>query len=462
MLANNAKATAENERLSLSIIWAFALPKIAFAALNYFFIIYFMKYSTDVLLIAPAVMGVLLAGARLWDAFTDPITGYLSDRTQSRFGRRRAWMFIAAIPLGLSLVMLWSPPNLSSEIQIIAWMIVALLLFETALTAYFVPHGALGVELTQNYHERTRLFGYGHIISAVGAFLCLIALYYVDTVADKRSFISALSIGSGVSIALILLASTRILPERAEYQSMGGKSARRSFVDVFKNRYARLLLVVYGVEAFGSASVGLLFPYLLEYVWVGMSGKLMMLFLVFFVPMFLSVPIWIRLSRIFGKKEVWITSLGISVLGFVGYFLVSESGPLVWTVAVIQGAASGCSVVLAQSVQADVVDYDEYLTGERKEGVYFAAWNLTRKISASVAALIVGIVLQFAGFEPNVEQTESTKLALRILLGVVPAIAIALGALLLTRFQLNEAKHKEIRQTLESRKAQAGGGHQAT
>ena len=90
--------------MTLGVIWAYSLPRIGFGIMGLLFGTYLMKFSTDVLLIAPAVMGMLLAGSRLWDAVTDPMAGYLSDRTRSRYGRRRSWMFASAIPTGLGLV----------------------------------------------------------------------------------------------------------------------------------------------------------------------------------------------------------------------------------------------------------------------------------------------------------------------------------------------------------------------
>ncbi|SVC97595.1 uncharacterized protein METZ01_LOCUS350449, partial [marine metagenome] len=129
---------------------------------------YLMKFSTDVLLIAPAVMGTLLAASRLWDAVSDPVVGYLSDNTKSSVGRRRVWLYAAAIPMGMGMVMMWSPPLSFSGWLLVLWMGIALFAYETASTAFYVPHGALGVELTPNYHERTRLFGYTHMISAIG------------------------------------------------------------------------------------------------------------------------------------------------------------------------------------------------------------------------------------------------------------------------------------------------------
>jgi GPH family glycoside/pentoside/hexuronide:cation symporter len=443
------------ERLSLPVIWAYAMPRIAFAVMGTVMGVYFMKYSTDVLLIAPAAIGVIVAGARIWDAVSDPMAGYLSDRTRSRFGRRRVWMFAAAVPLGLSIVMLWSPPAAMQGVVLIGWMSLAILLYETATTAYYIPHGAIGVELTPNYHERTRLFGYAHLIGAFGSVLGLVALHFFDVAEDKRTYAGNLSIFAGVFVAIIIVWSTRLLPERADFQGRGGDKIFRSFWDVARNPHARLLLIVYAIESFGSASVLLLAPYVLDYVWAGMAGKLVLVMVAFIVPLYGFTPVWMWLARRFEKKHLWLTSLWMSAASFFAFWFVTENEPLVWISLVLIGISGSCGAVVEPSIKADVIDYDEYMTRQRKEGTYYAVWNLVRKGAGSVTALATGLVLQLSGFEPNVEQTESAQLGLRTLVSLLPGGCYVIGALLFTRFKLNEAEHTEIRRVLEERQAAA-------
>ena len=264
--SENAIGAAGVEHLSIGVIWAYSLPRIGFGIMGLLFGTYLMKFATDVLLIAPAAMGVLIAASRLWDAVSDPLAGYLSDRTNSRFGRRRSWMYFAAIPMGIGLVMIWSPPTFIDGVMMVVWMGLALLVYETASTAFFVPHGALGVELTPNYHERTRLFGYVHMIGAIGSILGLISLQFMNMAEDKRTFAFFLSLFAGLCVTSIVIWSTRMLPERTDYQGRGSTKMLPAFFDVFRNPHARLLLIVYAIETFGAASVGMLVPYLVEYV----------------------------------------------------------------------------------------------------------------------------------------------------------------------------------------------------
>ncbi len=448
--STSAIGEAGVERLSLGVIWAYSSPRIGIGIMMALFATYLMKFATDVLLIAPAAMGAILFGSRLWDAVSDPLAGYLSDRTRSRVGRRRIWMYSAAIPMGVGLVMVWSPPLGLSGASLAIWMAVALLVYETANTAFYVPHSAMGVELTPNYHERTRLFGWSHMISAFGMVLGIGSLQLVNLADDKRSVAFALSVVAGITVSTLVLWTTRLLPERSDFQGRGGSGMLKSFKDVFRNEHARLVLIVYAIETFGFASLGMLFPYLAEYV-IPMKETWVWLLLAYMIPQFAFTPMWMALSRRVAKNRLWLASMSISALAFGAFFLVEEAGPVIWGLAFVLGVAGGCGQVVAPSIKADIIDYDEYLTGERKEGVYLAVWNLVRKAAGSVTALVAGLVLQFADFQPNVEQTEEVKLAIQAIFSLLPASCFVIGILIFSRFRFNEEEHAKVRLALDAR-----------
>ena len=224
-----------------------------------------------------------------------------------------------------------------------------------------------------------------------------------------------------------------------------------SFTDVFRNRHARLLLIVFAIETFGAASIGMLVPYLVEYV-VPMRELMTLLLATYVVPQFALTPLWIRLARRFGKKQLWIFSMLLSAAAFAGFLPLQEPGPMIWILAFTLGVAGGCGAVVAPAVKADVIDYDEFQTGERKEGAYLAIWNLVRKSSGSLTAFVTGWVLQASGFEPNVEQSESAKFAIRVLFSLLPAACYLIGAILFARFRFNEREHTRVRRVLEERR----------
>jgi GPH family glycoside/pentoside/hexuronide:cation symporter len=442
--------------LPLGTIFAYGLPTAAIGFISIVFSLYLMKFATDVLLIAPGVMGVIYGLGRIWDAISDPLAGYLSDRSLAARGRRRSWMFASAFPIGLGIVLLWSPWPSLGPVGLVAWMALALFLYETANTAYLIPHGALGVELTANYHERTRLFGYRHVLMAAGMILGVGGFELLRSAEEQRrvAFLGSLLIGA-VTAALIFYTTAR-LPERADYRGRGAQRLGKAFADVFRNPHARLILIVFGIETFGASSLAILATYVMEYV-IEAPELTAYFILLYFVPQFALTPVWIALSRRFGKKQLWVFSMALLTVGYSGLFFIRELGTdLLYVIGPVLGIGGGCGQVVAPSIKADVVDYDEYLTGERKEGAYLAVWNFVRKAAAGVSAMMTGFVLQIVGFEPNVEQTEATKLAMMALFGLAPGVAYLIGTLLFLRFSFNEQEHARVTAVLESRRL--GGG----
>ena len=432
----------------------YSIPSLGLGAMGLVFSIYLMKFATDVLLIAPAVMGGLLAASRLWDAFSDPMAGYWSDRTRLPMGRRRSWMLVAGVPICIGIIMMWSPPVSLSAMGVVVWMGVSLFIYETGSTAFIVPHGALGVELSSSYHERTRLFAYRHVIMAFGLFLGVGAYGLLVGTDEPRTAATMLSlIGGPMAAALCIYAALR-LPERSDYQDRGSDSLYRSVTDVFKNPHSRILLLVYFVEAFGLASIAMLVPYVSEYVF-GAPELALAIILLYFVAQLVFTPVWLRLSRRFGKKALFLGASVASLSGFFMLFFATHIESLIiWVAPTILGAAGGCAAIVGPSIQADIIDWDEYKTGERKEGAYLAVWNFIRKSASAATALIVGGVLQVTDFAPNTEQTQEVQLAIRALIGLLPAFCYLIGILFFLRFSFNEPEHRAIRAILDQRKAE--------
>jgi len=149
--APKSRMGAPPERLSTSVLVAYALPMAGFMAVTMTLSLYLLKYATDVLLIAPGVMGVVLFAGRVWDAVTDPVVGRLSDRSRSQVGRRRFWIFASVPPTAIAFVMLWAPPASLGSWSLALWIGVALLAFSTAQTMFYVPYYALGIELSTTF-----------------------------------------------------------------------------------------------------------------------------------------------------------------------------------------------------------------------------------------------------------------------------------------------------------------------
>ena len=206
-----------------------------------------------------------------------------------------------------------------------------------------------------------------------------------------------------------------------------------------------MLLLVFFIENLGFATIGILTPYVAEYV-VLRPERTAIYILMYLIPCIFSVPVWIALSRVIGKKNTWLISMLLTGFGFGGmFFLTAGADTLILLLAFVCGLGAGSGAAVAPSIQSDVIDYDEFLTGKRKEGTYFASWNLVFKTATGITFMITGFVLGASGFVPNQDQTESVKFALLFLYALFPFCCYLTGALILTRFSLNESAHQKIR-----------------
>lgn len=439
------------ERLSLGALATYGLPAAGMGFMYYLAVLYLMKFSTDVLLLAPASVSIILGISRVFDAITDPLAGYLSDRTRSRMGRRRPWLIASAIPIALVFTMMWAPPASLSEGALLAWMGCAIVGFYALMTLVNVPHQSWGAELSPDYHERTRVFGARLLLLNLGAFAAVGCLILIIRAEDVRGTVFVLAASIAAFTAAAVIWSALRLQERAELQGRGPQAVLGAYRDILGNPHARLLLLVFFIESLGGATIGVLTPYMADYVIGEISFPLVVA--TYMLAQTLSVPLWTPLSRVFGKKALWLFSMLVTSVGFGCFFLVGAGDhTMTYVLAAILGAAAGCGNVIAPSVQSDIVDWDEWKTGERKEGGYFAGFNFMQKSAAGVTIMLTGFVLQLAGYVPNVEQTESAQLAIRALYALFPLTCYLIGAVLFLRFSLGETEHGRIRDELEARR----------
>lgn len=439
------------ERVPTSRILTYSAPLLAIFTSNALMGLYLLKFSTDVLLLAPALVGTILLAARVWDAVSDPLVGYLSDRTHTRWGRRRPWFAASALPLGLAIVALWSPPPSLEGAGLGIWFAVAVLAYYTAYTCFRVPHMAMGAELSRGYHDRTRVFGVMQVVENVGMGFGAVALYFLEGASDQRPFAATLSIGVAIGVTLLIGIATVQIRERTEFQGRGGTTPFSSFRDVFSNPHSRLLVAIFFAEQLGFSSLIVLLPYLSDYV-ILTPGSTAIYAGTTLGAMALSIPFWVVFARRVGKQRAWLLTVSAKVFGFAWMFTLAEGdfGQLIATTAIF-GVLTGCGAVVGPSLKADVIDWDEARTGERKEGAYFATWNFAQKGAAGIAIWVVGTILAMTGYVPNVAQSEETLTGIRWLTAVWPAALHILAALLITRFGLDEAAHSQARREAESR-----------
>ena len=446
-------ATAR-QSISFAELISFAIPTVGAGYMFCLVSLYLMKFATDVLLIAPAVMGFIFGVSRFWDAVSDPLVGYLSDKTQTRLGRRRPWIFASIIPVGLSFWMLSAPPESLSDNVLVAWMAVAVIGFYSAQTMFVVPHMSLGAELTDDYHERNKIFGARHAGWIAGYISALVTMYWLILAESEsseavRTLAADQSTYAAVATGIMLLICVVFVRERPEFAGRGAENPFKALRDILRNRHASLLIFIIFIENLGGAVITILTLYNAEYV---LNAPQMAPFFIlsYMVFSFLLTPIWMPIAKRVGKKYLWFFSMLVTAFSFGAMGFLQEGDDIILLVlAAIAGAAGSCGGTINPSIKSDVIDFDELQTGERKEGAYFSAWYFVSKSAYGIMLMVTGFALSWAGFVPKVDQTELVVDTLRFLYAGVPFIAYIFGALLFLRFSFNEAEHAEVIAELE-------------
>jgi GPH family glycoside/pentoside/hexuronide:cation symporter len=434
--------------------FAYALPAFALAVVGIPVYVYIPKFYTDVVGINITILGYLLFSVRIFDAITDPVLGFLSDKTRTPFGRRRPYIAIGSVLIAVSLYLLFNPPKGSPGFET-AWLgacMYALFLFWTAV---IVPFESLGPEITFDYHERTSLFGWrdgfliaGTLMAASAPALVQWILDLPDGDAGERlkffylaAFYGPLVIGSCWLCALTIKEKSHLLPRAKLW---GGLR------DTLRNRPFIILLVSYTISAIGNNLPATLILFYVQYV---LKSDLADLFLVlYFVTGILFLPGWIMLSRRTGKKKAWLASMLINTGAFIGVFFLGPGDAVIYGILVVlSGIGFGATLAIPSAIQADVIDYDELLTGERREGQYIGLWSISKKLAAALGVGVGLAALGMVGYTPNVEQTEQVQFTLRVLYALVPSICNIVAFVIAVAYPIDSQVHQNIRNAIADR-----------
>ena len=368
---------------------AYSAPAYALAVIGIPVYVYIPKFYTDVVGINVIWLGYILFSVRIFDAVTDPVIGYISDRTQTRFGRRRPYIAVGTVFIALTMMLLFNPPQASTSTETL-WFgvfIYALFLFWTIVT---VPYESLGPEITFDYHERTSLFAMrdGFLIAGTLAAASAPALVQwlfglPDDAAGERTKFFWISI---LYAPLLIGTAWWCVLAIKERHPQPGRSALGLFSgvrQVARNRPFVILLVAYTVSAIGNNLPATLILFYVQYV---LQSDLADFFLLlYFVSGILFLPFWVYISRRTGKKAAWLTSMAINSGAFIGVFFLGPGDARIYGILVfLSGIGFGATLAIPSAIQADVIDYDELLTGERREGQYIGWWSISKKLAAAI------------------------------------------------------------------------------
>ena len=424
---------------------------------------------------SPILVGLLGSIPRFFDALTDPVMGYVSDNTKSRWGRRRPYIFVGVFIAAVTFAAMWQIGEGHSTGFYFAFFLAFLIVFFVGYTIYATPWVALGYELTPDYHDRTTLMGVQNAMGQI-PFLVLAPWFLwfmeLDTFGGLTNGASWLAI----CVALICVAFGVIpaifLRERFVDRGKGAaqEGLKQEFLKFFigiKRTFANLdflklagatFLVFNGFQMIGAFQLYVI----IFYVYSGdadAAGRLLgYLGTIAAVATIAVIAITTALSRFIGKKKTFFVCIGISVFGYLlKWFCYDPNNPyLILVTAPFIAFGLGSLFTLMGAMIADVCDADEVVTGERREGMYGSIFWWVVKLGMTLALALGGVLLVATGFDVDLEQqSEQTLYLMRLFDVVVPAVTSLLAILLISRYKLTEEAILEVRRQLDVRVATA-------
>lgn len=445
------------QRLSRTTKFVYGAGDTGFSLTSTILGAYFAIFLTDVVGLAPGIAAASIFIGRSWDYINDPIIGHISDRTRSRWGRRRPYLLFGAIPFGLAFILLWWKPPISATIGLAVYYALAYLLFDTAATFAYMPYFALTPELTDDYDERTALTSYRMFFSILGGLIAFtIPLMIIGTFRPENA--------TRVTLMGIIFAIASVIPlwltffgtkERNQHMEKERPGLRESLRAAYKNRpfvfSAGIFLLTWVAVTILEGTLLFFLKYVVE-----REAQSDLIMATIFITAIFALPLWEYASRRWNKQRAYIAGIGFwAVVQLVMITLTPASPlPLLLTLSVFAGVGVGAAHVLPWSIIPDAIEWDELHTGKRHEGMFYSLVTLMQKIASSIAIPLVLVLLEVTGYIPNsLEQPGSAILGIRIVVGPIPAILLCAGIAFAWLYPLSREAHTDIRQQLQERRS---------
>ena len=421
--------------------------------------------------------GVVSLAPRIFDSITDPIMGFISDNTKSRWGRRRQYVFIGALIMGVSFIIMWQLFLDNGVDYNFVYFLMWSLVFYLGLTIFGVPYVAMGYEMSNDFHERTQIMA---VAQWIGQWAWVIAPWFWVVMYDPSWFESAevavreLAVWVGIVcmifaiIPAIFIKSESTLDKNytpLTLKNIGGsfKEIGTSFVEASRSKPFRKLCVstFFIFNAFNTVA-GFTFFIIVYYLFNGNTGDAGIWPTLFgscgaLVTTFLVIPIVTYMSKKVGKKKAFLISQSISIIGYIMFwFLFVPGKPYMFLFALpFFSFGIGGLFTLMMSMTADVIDLDELQTGKRREGVFGAIYWWMVKFGFAIAGGLTGTILTLVGFTSGAEsQPENAIIGLRLFFTGFPILGTLIAIYVMWDYDITEEKANEISEALAKRKSQ--------
>ncbi|MDJ0756971.1 MAG: glycoside-pentoside-hexuronide (GPH):cation symporter [Ardenticatenaceae bacterium] len=456
-------AQIQKRTLSLSSKLAYGTGDLGPAMVSMIKGFFLLNFLINIAGLPPGRAGLVLLVSKIWDAVNDPLVGTLTDRTRTRWGRRRPWLLFGSIPFALAFVLHFIVPPLSPAGLFIYYVIVAMLL-DAGFTAVNVPYAALTPELSQNEQDRTDLNMYRFSFSVLGG---LVAAVMYNTIVNSV-FAADPQLGNliqGVIVAVVIVASNIIVfAYTSEKDFSEDEPDQIPYFQGLKIALSSVpFLYVTGIYMLTWVSIQFVQSLILFFFrdWVGGDPGTQFTLLLFGLQLsiFVFILMWGNLSASMGRRKIFLIGIPIWIVVQIGLWFVQPGQiNLVILLSILAGIGVSLGFLIPWSLLPDVVDHDELRTGQRREGVFYGFFVFLQKFGIALGLFVQGQVLEWAGYvgaegaDIFPQQPDSALLAMRFLMVWVPVILLIGSMWLVYKYPFTRKKLQEMQAELVRRR----------
>jgi GPH family glycoside/pentoside/hexuronide:cation symporter len=401
-----------------------------------------LYFLTDTLGVPAALAGLAVFLPKAWDVIADPVMGFISDRTRSRFGRRRPYLLAGAIGMAVTYVFLFTVPVFESPITSFWYVMILFALSATAYTVFAIPYVSMPAEMSADSNERTRILAYRMSFAMAGAIIGSAgAPGLVHAFGGGRHGYAGMSIVVGAVCAAAMLSAfiaTRQVRLTESIIVAGGIG--QHLAHTLRNRHFRALALVYLVQIVGIGTLIAAAPYYASRILHDGEGLVSKMLLIMMGVATLSISAWNSLALRYGKKLSYYLAIVLLIVSTAGLWLLSPTTPIgcLYALLALTGLGFGAQQVLPFAMLTDVIHADP--GGAGREGVTTGFWVAAEKLGLALGPLLAGIILQAGGFHEGsasaAVQPQSALIAIRVAFSLVPAALLLASVWLLTRYRL--------------------------
>ncbi len=437
--------------------WMYGSGDLGFSLTSTIVVAYFAIFLTDVVGVRPAIAAIAIFLGRSWDYINDPLFGYISDRTRTRWGRRRPYLLFGPIPFAIVFALMWWKPPIQGDIALAIYYAIVYVFYDAAATMIYMPYFALTPELTSDYDERTSITSVRAFFSIVGSLIAFIIPVMIiggfSPIHASNVLLMGIIFGILSAIPLYLVFfGTR---ERPEFMNQKQPGLLESVRASLQNRPFIFSAIIY---LFTWVTIDILETFLIYFIKhvVNRESSSDLIMGTIFVVAIIALPLWTWTSRRLNKRLAYIIGMAFFAVVLLVLINLTSTTPM-WLILILctlAGIGVSAAHVIPWSIIPDAIEYGELKTGKRYEGMFYSLISISQKFASSMAIPLALVILDITGYVPNsTQQPPNAILGIRFLTGPIPAITLCIGIVFAILYPLGRERYTQIAQELEDRRS---------